>query len=553
MSRGRKCCVPGCNSNYSCENVYTPAFQFPKEESRRNAWIRAIKREESFKPSDTTVVCVHHFDEQFIIREDRITRNDGSLLVVPRKKLALTTDSYPTKFPNCPSYLTKVLPAARKSPSTRHEAVLARDEEQFQKWCENDTISSFEEFKVKAISQTGWQTLSSQEHVLFYKISDIESPRITVSFKIYNDFSVEIWHAETKLCLKSFKYLLGDELKCDRWTKFDCLLNKLAVYEIKEQSFEDKLLIAATILEMCVDNGNEESNEKLQFLEEQIRLLTLKQLRYSANLIVWCAKFFYSFPSAYIMIRECKVLILPHPSYLKKLSAALTVSSSPDSHIAYLRKKNSLLNKQEKVVNVLLDEIYISPAMDYKGGHLVGSAENCARVESATTIQTFMIVSPFAHNKDVVALFPVRNINAEKLYSYTKDVLQILVHCGYSPLCLISDNNRVNRNMFLLLCHDGNLDSVDSDRNDSDSEMLEPQPPTKPAQKRKSKPELFNSTPNPYCKDEMLFFLFDTPHLIKSIRNNWINQKITNETLYYPNPQNNDEIEMYPVDLNVSF
>ncbi len=45
-----------------------------------------------FPLSPTAVVCIKHFDERFIVREDRAIRDDGTVLVVERKKPALTAD-----------------------------------------------------------------------------------------------------------------------------------------------------------------------------------------------------------------------------------------------------------------------------------------------------------------------------------------------------------------------------------------------------------------------------------------------------------------------------
>lgn len=108
----------------------------------------------------------------------------------------------------------------------------------------------------------------------------------------------------------------------------------------------------------------------------------------------------------------------------------------------------------------------------------------------------------FSDNKDVVALIPVRNLTAEQLHSYTIQVLKLLHECGYFVFCVVSDNNRINRNMFTSMS----------------GGVLKP------------------SIDHPFDEGKKLFFLFDTSHLIKSIRNNWLNQLSTNQTFFYPDP-----------------
>ncbi|GBN08960.1 hypothetical protein AVEN_87348-1 [Araneus ventricosus] len=129
MGKGRKCCIPGCNSNYN-----NTSFTFPKDETRKNQWVKSINRAD-FIPSSTAVVGIKHFSSQFIIKEDRVVRDDGSELVVQRKIWKLTNDAYPSIFPNQPSYLPHEPSTSRKSPSERITAVKLRDEQNFAEWC----------------------------------------------------------------------------------------------------------------------------------------------------------------------------------------------------------------------------------------------------------------------------------------------------------------------------------------------------------------------------------------------------------------------------------
>lgn len=99
---GRKCFVPGCHSNYCKEPNYTSVFSFPSEPERRKLWIRNINRKD-LDPNSKSVVCVKHFEDRFVIREDRLQHEDGSEWIVARRKLSLTCDAYPTIFENLTS------------------------------------------------------------------------------------------------------------------------------------------------------------------------------------------------------------------------------------------------------------------------------------------------------------------------------------------------------------------------------------------------------------------------------------------------------------------
>lgn len=73
----RKCCVFGCRSNYDKASEVS-AFKFSKDGVLRDKWIKKISRKD-FTPTTHSVVCVKHFAEQFILREDRMTRGDGTV------------------------------------------------------------------------------------------------------------------------------------------------------------------------------------------------------------------------------------------------------------------------------------------------------------------------------------------------------------------------------------------------------------------------------------------------------------------------------------------
>ncbi|GIY87334.1 retrovirus-related Pol polyprotein from type-1 retrotransposable element R2 [Caerostris extrusa] len=74
--------VPCCRSNYD-PTVYISCFQFPKEEDRKNLWLKKINRKD-YSPSKNAVVCIKHFSDKFVITEDHAVRDDGSVLTVRR-------------------------------------------------------------------------------------------------------------------------------------------------------------------------------------------------------------------------------------------------------------------------------------------------------------------------------------------------------------------------------------------------------------------------------------------------------------------------------------
>ncbi|PSN53771.1 hypothetical protein C0J52_06227 [Blattella germanica] len=96
------CSVPGCRSNHH-KGPYVTVFKFPQDEETRKAWLEKIPRK-YLKVTRNTAVCINHFREEEIVRELRVTRPDGTELVLPRKKMKLKTDAVPSIFPSIPKH-----------------------------------------------------------------------------------------------------------------------------------------------------------------------------------------------------------------------------------------------------------------------------------------------------------------------------------------------------------------------------------------------------------------------------------------------------------------
>lgn len=222
--------------------------------------------------------------------------------------------------------------------------------------------------------------------------------------------------------------------------------------------------------------------------------------RYSPELLIWSCTMYYSFPAAYKFLRSTDSLILPHMSYLKKIccNSAVGRSGINEAHMRYLSEKLKMLKEDDKLINILFDEIYVKPEVTYKSGKLEGMSATDV-TQPATTILAVMYTSVLSKNKDVIGLFPIQNLTANYLSDLIQKIVKDLTLMGYEILTLISDNNKVNKKTFDILCG-GNFQS-------------------KFINKHNSKP---------------IFILFDTVHLFKSIRNNWLNQKDCEQTLHIP-------------------
>jgi hypothetical protein len=390
-----------------------------------------------------------------------------------------------------------------------------RDEQQFNDWMASDRIETFDDMSdkidnfLKRYLESKWIIKHLKDCVCIGLTDFDDVPRFIVFVRVRNDLSVDVYKGQLRVSKQSLQWILGKENKVCCWSQLDSLISHFDSYSTDATfTVNDQVALveqALTELHNLVnDNDDYDADvaDRLQFLSEQISLLFTKQKRYSCLIISIAFRFFAVSLSVYNRLRDT-VLTFPNVSYLKRLSSVLSVSgglNDSDSHITYLKQKAELIQPRERHVMLLLDEIYVQPRATYKGGHVIGMAVN-SPLEQATTVQTFMLCSLLSSNKDVAALVPVKNLTAENLKQYTLKVIEMLEKCGYFVFCLISDNNRVNRNMFTELCGGSLVPYIK----------------------------------HPCADDRKLFFLFDSVHLLKCIRNNWLSQSDVDNTFVFPN------------------
>lgn len=236
---------------------------------------------------------------------------------------------------------------------------------------------------------------------------------------------------------------------------------------------------------------------------DQLQMTTEKQRRYSPLTIIFAFIVFMQSPRTYELIRE--YLLLPHKSHLRHLSAAMNVSPDTTKNTQhYLSKISNHLKPELKVVMLLIDEIYVKSKLEYKSHRITGFASNNSD-SLATTVQSFMIKSCFGHFREIIRLIPVSSSNGSELYEMTKDVITFVQNNGFQMFVIITDNNRLNQNKFKLF----------------------------------SKTHSFPN-PHPSYSSDHIFLMFDTVHLFKNIRNNWINLSTLDNTFTYADWDTND-------------
>lgn len=247
----------------------------------------------------STVVCIKHFDPQFIVTQDRFPVKDSEDIIFPRKIPKLIPNAYPSIFDNQPSYCSSEIPRTRKGPSRRRIELEDRDERMFESWMKGDDINNFEDFKEKLVEKviTPFTVFNKDSYVLFVNVCDEQFcyiPSISVSFKISFNLDVNIFRNVVSLQTDEYQWLLGDGLKCDKWTKFDNLVSILASEKPAPVCLKTKLKLFSDFLRSSdfEDVCDSEQQNKMDFLIEQCMLLEMKKITYHSY---WYGQQLYSF------------------------------------------------------------------------------------------------------------------------------------------------------------------------------------------------------------------------------------------------------------------
>ena len=127
----------------------------------------------------------------------------------------------------------------------------------------------------------------------------------------------------------------------------------------------DALLTGQDIIDNIVEKlqlPRFESNSKIGFLIEQLNLLCKAPTgsRYSSSLFAMTTLLQRISPACYKQMQSDGFLTLPYPDHLRRLCSAINMDtlSLNDSTIAYLTARYSKLQELEKLVSVLMDEVY---------------------------------------------------------------------------------------------------------------------------------------------------------------------------------------------------
>ena len=501
-----RCSAPGCRSNYDGE-PYTPVFRLPVDKDIVQEWLQSLHRE-GINDLKNIFVCAKHFRSEDVITEVDITQPDGSITKIKRRPI-LRENACPCFLPNCPSYLSSQQVSTKpkrlnlgEKDFSHFSTALHQSHKEFDLEQATFGVKSISDVRTKLIHYElpfDWLVWSPNPTTINFILPSTSGNTISIKSYISVDES-----------LTTLGFYQGSQIplsisKINDIRQLSTLITEVSEY--KCSALENDILRAVNCLNTVASSLKEieEIPEKythflpsMQFIICQLENLLVPKTRrtYDLTTMVLALKCQIISPACYNFLQSQECLILPHHTTLHRLYTSIGLDND---FISYLRISTQDFNSQERNVILHMDEIHVKSDFSYTGGRIIGSS--ITPNTPATTVLAFMVSSLCRKWSTIVHLLPCSKTSASQLFPITKQIITDIENCDLIVRVLCTDNYPLNVNLFKLF---------------SPSGILEP------------------SVPHPSDPTRTLNLMFDFVHIIKTIRNNWINQKDPNHTFTFP-------------------
>ncbi|KAH8026573.1 hypothetical protein HPB51_021983 [Rhipicephalus microplus] len=420
-------------------------------------------------------------------------------------------------FPNCPSYLSRSTTVVREGPEEKRlrlegeslqkairQSAEARKEEK-----KKNNISTFEDLLTALTSfqtNTFWTKLVTHDKVLFLNFDSQKAPTVRFSVTVSSDLIVKVFVGDVQR--NKLGTLVLPVYLCDL-REIDKVL--IAVQSLAG-NFSDSEERLQTVMKKTVETLDELASqsfphewqvEVVKFVKEQVGILLSRTSRYPVDLLVFASLVFTISPHAYRFLRSTSKLKLPHPDTIRRACGSYRVNPCSEQQnalfLSYAKRLAVGMDDHEKTVTLVMDKIHLQPYIDYKGGGQVGMATNSQN--AAKTAYVFMIQSLLSSSKDVVHILPVAKLDAIQLHQFLRELNNGLEATGFRVIAVVSDNNSINGKAMSFFSEPRKVDTVYK---------------------------------HPSDQSRRLFFILDTVHVLKCIRNNWLNQRYSGKCMFFP-------------------
>jgi len=265
---------------------------------------------------------------------------------------------------------------------------------------------------------------------------------------------------------------------------FQCELSKLK-----------KLMSSALwtqLMKVQADSSN--GNLKSSYILDQVLGYGKTRYRWSEPVIRWCIIWRAKSTRAYEFART--VVKLPSSSTLKRYMGPIDYSAGMTSSIIQrLSEESHTLTRIERHCSIIFDEMSVKPMLNYvrRAGRFIGYANVGRAAETrmlADRLLCFVVKGLNTNYRIPVAYYHTRQLSGEELSELIESTIIQVENCGFFVVRVVCDNSKVNVKAYTQLC----------------------------------KGALTHQIPHPCDPNRPLFLSFDYCHIIKCLRNIFMDQ-----------------------------
>jgi hypothetical protein len=456
----KRCAVYGCRGNYRGQ-PYSQVVRFPTEEAERDRWIKAMPNDGSSLTGRRDLYeCASHFDCEWVVSRGGRRPTDP-----------------PSIFPGvAKSCLKQSQPKKR---TTLLTSSAARQREEIQRQMQENNMTNFETFIQ--------QLPKRYPHFIINNDGD------EVYMTLLNDTASKViqflWFRKVESPF-GFLYVVRVEKDSYEIPKHNFTLNKNSrlntwsqlsdIFDVINKHAADNFDRLNKVLEELNSMEDLHASSHFQFLLAQLEMLLMppNKLRYTKYSLIFAAELLCVSPAAYRMLRGSRTVILPKQQLIRELMSR----SVNDSN---LQTSFNELKPEQRLVNILFDEVKLKSVLRFTAGHVVGHAENQPDI-LATSALAFELVCHYGGPRFTIRVVPVAKLDATKLKEYLLEVITTVKRSGGLPVSIVCDNCPLNQRVYKDLGGPGLV-----------------------------------QVPNDTLK---IYLVHDYVHIYKNIRNNWITE-----------------------------
>ena len=250
----------------------------------------------------------------------------------------------------------------------------------------------------------------------------------------------------------------------------------------------------------ALEAAMEKEDIRALFLREQLQALGQMKHRWSELSVRYCVLWQSKSSSAYDFVRNAPLLILPSRSTLKRYTGACTKENTMGLISQRLSELRNSVRDEETLGSLIIDDMAIRPDVQYiKSGDAVigtvdmdGLEKNSGQENNiATQLTCFIFQGLATHFVIPVHYFFTNNVTGKELKELTLKVIVEVENSGFKVIRIVTDNHSTNVKMFSELCEGSPRHEI----------------------------------PHPCDFRRPLFLSYDYCHIIKNVRNMFLDSK----------------------------